>query len=319
MINRITGLALPLLCLAACTSAIRNEDKDPATETAATTAPAAETPAKRLERPGNTSLVAGNEADLPGYWVGMFEPDTDAGHVSAGEGFHWDYANKINIVIEKADHGVVTGHSVVAGNDRPFEGTVVLKEGRYIFALKEPGDDKYDGVFSFSVAQGDSVVSGTWEAYKKIRIPRRKFELTKTLFRYNPELMPDYRRYVDWNKKGKRIEYELDEDVTEYDYSYFTTTDEVSRYNASTRLLTAAEVSNMTKADLFVLRNTIYARHGYSFRNQQLRAYFDVQPWYVPVSNDVKSEFTETEKKNIQLLLRYEKNAREYYDVFGRG
>lgn len=317
--NRIIGVALCLLYLSACTSAIKNEDKDHGTENPSPSPHAAVPPAKLPERPGNTSLVAGNEADLPGYWVGMFEPDTDAGHVSAGEGFYWDYTNKINIVIEKVDKGVVSGHSVVAGNDRPFQGTVTLKEGRYIFALKEPGDDKYDGAFSFSVAQGDSVISGTWEAYKKVRVPRRKFELTKNLFRYDPQLMPDYHRYVDWNKKGKRIEYELDEETTDYDYSYFTTTGEVSRYNASVRLLTAEEVSNMTKADLFVLRNTIYARHGYSFRNQQLRAYFDVQPWYVPVSNDVKSEFTETEKKNIQLLLRYEKNAREYYDVFGRG
>jgi hypothetical protein len=75
----------------------------------------------------------------------------------------------------------------------------------------------------------------------------------------------------------------------------------------------------MKKADLFVLRNAIYARHGYSFKNQQLRAYFDQQPWYIPISTDIKSELTPIEKQNIALLMRYENNAKEYYDAFGRG
>jgi hypothetical protein len=50
-----------------------------------------------------------------------------------------------------------------------------------------------------------------------------------------------------------------------------------------------------------------------------LRAYFDKQRWYIPISADVKNDFTEIEKKNIELLLRFEKNAKEYYDEFGRG
>ncbi|WP_118975521.1 YARHG domain-containing protein [Taibaiella koreensis] len=318
MTKKTTCLICFSLCIAACSTAVKNDSKDPPAELPSAAGPAAPV-AKPLERPGNTLLTVGSEADVPGYWVGMFEPETSVGEVTAGEGFYWDYTNKINIVIEKVNKDSVSGHSVVAGNDRPFAGTVRKDSSTYHFVLKEPGDDKYDGVFYCSVVQGDSVLSGTWEAYKKVRIPRRRFRLTKSLFRYDPALMPEYNRYVDWNKKGKRIEYELDEDAREYDYSYFTTTDEVGRYNASVHLLTAKEVANMTKADLFVMRNTIYARHGYSFRNQQLRAYFDRQSWYVPVSTDVKHEFTEIEKKNIELLLRYEKNAREYYDVFGRG
>lgn len=91
------------------------------------------------------------------------------------------------------------------------------------------------------------------------------------------------------------------------------------KYNASTQELTIAEVSNLKKGDLFILRNAIYARHGYSFKNPQLRAYFDAQTWYIPASTDVKDLLTETEKQNISLLLRYERNAKEYYDVFGRG
>ena len=73
------------------------------------------------------------------------------------------------------------------------------------------------------------------------------------------------------------------------------------------------------KTKLRVIRNMIYARHGYSFKNRPLRVFFDAQEWYIPVNTDIKKDLTEIEKKNIQLLLKFEKNAKEYYDYFGRG
>ena len=75
----------------------------------------------------------------------------------------------------------------------------------------------------------------------------------------------------------------------------------------------------MKKGDLKIIRNTIYARHGYSFKNMPLRVFFDAQSWYIPMQIDIKSNLTRVEKENIKLLLRYEKNAVEYYDYFGRG
>ena len=84
-------------------------------------------------------------------------------------------------------------------------------------------------------------------------------------------------------------------------------------------MLTKSDVENLKKGDIVIIRNTIYARHGYSFKNQPLRVFFDAQDWYIPVHTDVKSELTDIEKDNIKLLLRYERNAKEYYDYFGRG
>jgi hypothetical protein len=36
-------------------------------------------------------------------------------------------------------------------------------------------------------------------------------------------------------------------------------------------------------------------------------------------NTNIKNAFTEIEKKNIALLLKYEKVAKEFYDYFGRG
>ena len=84
-------------------------------------------------------------------------------------------------------------------------------------------------------------------------------------------------------------------------------------------MLKKADVENLKKGDLTIIRNTIYARHGYSFKNRPLRVFFDAQPWYIPVHTDITTDFTDIEIKNIELLMSFEENAAEYYDSFGRG
>ncbi|MBK7957715.1 MAG: hypothetical protein IPK03_06100 [Bacteroidetes bacterium] len=56
--------------------------------------------------------------------------------------------------------GSVTGFNIVKGNRRPLEGTVSKNGDDYSFELKEPGDDKWDGVFKFSIT--GSTAKGSW-------------------------------------------------------------------------------------------------------------------------------------------------------------
>ncbi len=75
----------------------------------------------------------------------------------------------------------------------------------------------------------------------------------------------------------------------------------------------------MYKADLEILRNSIYARHGYSFKNKRIRYVFNHHvDWYIPVSIDVRAKLTPLEVANIDLIKRYEGHADRYYDTFGR-
>jgi hypothetical protein len=316
MFRIVTLASLLSITICSCNMSVKNEDKTPPDEMAKAKTVRVVEP---IKAPGNTNFVVANEADIIGFWVGMFEPDTDdVQGVSAGE-YYWDYSNKINICIDKIDGGKVQGHSIVAGNDRPFTGNVTFENDVYHFDLKEPGDNKYDGAFHFTIKQNDTLLDGKWNADKPLKISHRKYSLQKKLFNYDPTIKVDeYSRYVDWNKMKKGTYDEKNKD-TYYDAEYFTTTNAIEKYNASTQKLTTKQVANLKKGDLFILRNTIYARHGYSFKNPQLRAYFDGQNWYIPASTDVKDLLTETEKQNVSLLLRYEKNAKEYYDAFGRG
>lgn len=260
---------------------------------------------------------------LVGFWVGYFEKDDKdyEKNIYVDEGYFWNRENKINVSIDKVKDSLVFGHSVVAGNDRPFEGTVKKENDTYSFRVKEPGDDKYDGEFVFKI--NDGKLTGKWTAYKDIDIKKRKYNLEKKSFNYNSDInLEKTKEYVNWNKFTEEKvteEYKEGEFEEWISREFASATDLIYEINASNTLLTKNEVENLKKGDLTIIRNTIYARHGYSFKNRPLRVFFDAQSWYIPVHTNIKNDFTELEKKNIQLLLKYEKNASEYYDYFGRG
>jgi hypothetical protein len=190
--------------------------------------------------------------------------------------------NKITLLITKVLGDTVEGRSVVGGNDRPFSGLASVANGVYTIKAKEPGDDKYDGEFSITFDEKNiNAISGTWKPFKEGSHGGPKdFSLTRNSFKYLV-------------------------DVGQYPQS-------------SKRLLTEDDVANMMKEDLEIMRNEIFARHGYCFKKKHLREQFEDKDWYIPNSVDIKDDLTEIEKKNIALIKKYEKYAEEYGNDFGR-
>ena len=74
----------------------------------------------------------------------------------------------------------------------------------------------------------------------------------------------------------------------------------------SYRLVTENDLYGKTKADLRIMRNTIYAIHGYVFKSQELNRYFSKQSWYNPRKTDVSDELSSLEKRNIQFIKEHE-------------
>ncbi len=262
-----------------------------------------------------------------GLWSGLFEADS-VDYDKKGE---WSTQNRISIVIKKInDDNTVEGYSVSAGNIRPFKGDLV-KEGnlRYVMA-NEPGDHKYDGTFKFNISENDDSIYGTWISKRKdLPVFSRKFSLKKTTFNYNPKnilVQPKYgvdQEYadeydnVDWvNSKKEKYD---ESDGEEYFINVNrAASDEIYKINGSTQKLTEKQLKNLHKLDLEIIRNTIYARHGYTFANRGARQFFDNVNWYVPLYANVENELTSTEKENIALLKRFEKYATDNYQQFGR-
>ena len=76
------------------------------------------------------------------------------------------------------------------------------------------------------------------------------------------------------------------------------------------KYLSEDEVRSITIEDMMIGRNEIFARHGYIFQDEGLKAYFESMSWYegtIP-SDQFNSEavFNDFEKKNVELIKRIE-------------
>ena len=219
--------------------------------------------------------------------------------------------NKIKFSLEKLDakSGQLSGSSIVAGAKRPFSGSYDFKNDTITATLIEPGDDKYDGVFKISIKADENLI-GSWIANdEKLAVSERSFDLEKTNFKYNPKLKVEYPSFMKHLLKYRG------EDPEQIKYSGY----ESEKLNASLKKLNHEDVENMIQEELSLVRNAIYARHGYAFKTRKYRYYFEREvDWYVPFSTDIRKNLTDIEKSNISLLKRYEKHADEYYDTFAR-
>ncbi len=242
-------------------------------------------------------------SSLIGFYVGEFEAVlSDAKKAPS-------YFNRINVSIDSIVDEELFGHSVVAGNNRPFKGNFSQKDNLYISEAKEPGNNKYDGVFTFTIFTQPGKITGTWVANdKKLAVTKRSYSLSKKVFQYDPQ--------QNLNLGGRHGVYDPAAN-NEFEGEFIT--EEAGKFNASAIVLQGKDIENMYKRDLEVMRNTIYARHGYSFKNRIMRYFFDSEiSWYIPVSTDVSKELTDLEIKNITLIKSYEEYASAYYDSFGR-
>ncbi len=210
----------------------------------------------------NIYKIRASENPLFGYWVGAFGK------------------NKINIAIAGLKEDSVFGHSVCAGNFRPIKGRIVREEvDMYTIVMREPGDDKYDGEFNFSIDISSKILKGSWKPYKNT-VSAKTYSLRKREFVY-------------------------DESVGDFP-------------EASMRYLEVPEVENLLPEEIEMIRNEIYARHGYSYTNLKIRRIFDAKDWYIPMSTDIREQLTDIEAYNIDLLYNYEDYYDEYYNDFGR-
>jgi hypothetical protein len=83
----------------------------------------------------------------------------------------------------------------------------------------------------------------------------------------------------------------------------------------SQRLIRRGELGPLSLWELEIMRNEIYARHGWVFNRSDLRNYFESQPWYRPrgdlysrtQSNRwVEAGLNSIERRNIQIIVSRE-------------
>jgi hypothetical protein len=196
---------------------------------------------------------------------------------------HWVGAfgpNMINITITHLEGELARGYSVCAGNFRKLTGNFKREEGSFHFFLKEPGTDPYDGYFEFDINTQTAILKGKWTPFVEKGNSPKKYELAQKMFQYD-------------NSVGDFPE-------------------------ASQNLLQPYEVEGYLPDELRMMRNGVYARHGYSFKNKDMRYTFEQFPWYMPMGVDIRFQLTDIEIANIALIYEYETYYEEYGDTYGR-
>ncbi len=78
---------------------------------------------------------------------------------------------------------------------------------------------------------------------------------------------------------------------------------------SDSRYITEAELDNLSREQIMLARNEIYARHGWIFSTPELASYFNAKSWYrgtVDPRYFSESVFNEYESANINLIRQYE-------------
>lgn len=235
--------------------------------------------------------------------------------------YEGEVTKRLSLKINRITKDSVYGQSIVNGNQRPYRG--IFNENTKSFVLDESGNDKTDGRFEVKIS-GDSL-TGKWTAFNKsaVKSPVKTLKLLRKDFVYNPNLMLDENSdLIDWANPKEFEEKYIDPDTKKTE-KYTTqknrmASDAVFTLNASKQKLTENQLKNLRKLDLQIIKNSVFARHGYSFKKETFRNFFEQTDWYLPVSENVDNDLTSMEKENVALLNRFIKYAEDKYDYFGR-
>ncbi len=76
--------------------------------------------------------------------------------------------------------------------------------------------------------------------------------------------------------------------------------------DSNTRRLTREELIGYSSDTLALMRNEIYARHGYVFQKEKYRSYFGSKSWYSPNPSFNGNGLSATEKYNVDLIKSME-------------
>jgi|GEM_PF-1414569 hypothetical protein len=79
--------------------------------------------------------------------------------------------------------------------------------------------------------------------------------------------------------------------------------------NSGSKKLLDSDLSSLSKKELALARNEIFARHGLVFETEPYKSYFKGKSWYKPNLNfkGNDEELNKVERYNIELISKYEK------------
>ena len=82
-------------------------------------------------------------------------------------------------------------------------------------------------------------------------------------------------------------------------------------FDSANQYITRSYLSTCTRDEITIILNEMYARHGYIFKDAELREYFNSQSWYVGYTTSMEeaaSYFNKVESANLNTIYEYMKD-----------
>ena len=143
------------------------------------------------------------------------------------------------------------------------------------------------------------------EQESSANLKQKELELKEKELELKEKEMLD-KKEADLDEKERELDKEKEQLNNVKRSEDYTNTGSISYSDASQRLITPGELRNMSKYQLKIMRNEIFARHGYIFKTDDMRNYFSTKDWYIPRYYNVDNRLSSIEKKNIELIKNFE-------------
>jgi hypothetical protein len=163
---------------------------------------------------------------------------------------------------------ITTGSKWAGGTIKDFTLKIDLNKDTYIYVNDIfPSSAKWTIIGTGKIGEINS--DRTYWIHRMVRTVSGKLEISAKDF--SPK------ENIDFGIPGSYSFYDTQSDKNNFIKSSIEAKDFLS--------INLKEQKNITKNDLLILRNAVYAVHGYKFKNQELLKYFSKLDWYIPDPN----------------------------------
>lgn len=125
------------------------------------------------------------------------------------------------------------------------------------------------------------------------------------------------------NTDGRKLDIRICGDKFDHSISQGSSSVPGDYPEASIRMLTERELKEYSQEELQLMRNEIFARHGYIFKSGDIQNYFETQSWYQDIpkldqGDNGMTHLTDFEKANVSLITSIENDRNRNTHRTGR-
>ena len=162
------------------------------------------------------------------------------------------------------------------------------------------------------VTESTYTLSGTASVSGKEAVLSINGEERRTIYPEDGEV--HWSEEVSLEEGENTFDIRLRDDGSNYQINYvkikYTAPEEEEEYlfPSDSEYITDSDLAGKTKEEVALIRNEIYARHGYVFNTEAYQEYFSQKEWYSPNPNFSEAVLNEIELANKDFLVEYEES-----------